>query len=191
MGDSGCRTCSLAESSRVRLTEWSKRSRYGSVWPSGLGFLPDGSLVVATMQDGLLVRWDKGSTSALADLSSYGDGAKFWGSVINDMVVDGRGNAYVGVYGRARHDESGIVLRRLEGRSSGRGGARDRQWHGGHAGWQDIDHRRARSDHLTSSTLLRMRRCRTVGCLPGFRARPRTGSALTLKGPSGWVGVHG
>src|SRR6266516_497816 len=26
----------------------------GSVWPSGLGFLPDGSLVVATMQDSLL-----------------------------------------------------------------------------------------------------------------------------------------
>src|SRR3954469_6912466 len=88
----------------------------GSVWPSGLGFLPDGSLVVATMQDGLLVRWDKGTTSTLADLSPFGDGAKFWGSVINDMVIDGRGNLYVGVYGTgADHDESGIILRRMDG----------------------------------------------------------------------------
>jgi sugar lactone lactonase YvrE len=88
----------------------------GKVWPSGLGFLPDGSLVVATMQDGLLVRWDRGTTSTLADLSAYGDGAKFWGSVINDMVIDGRGNLYVGVYGTGTdHDESGIILRRLDG----------------------------------------------------------------------------
>lgn len=88
----------------------------GSVWPSGLGFLPDGSLVVATMQDGRLVRWENGSTSTLADLSDYGDGTKFWGSVLNDMVIDGRGNLYVGVYGTGRdHDESGIILRRLDG----------------------------------------------------------------------------
>jgi sugar lactone lactonase YvrE len=88
----------------------------GEVWPSGLGFLPDGSLVIATMQDGLLVRWDKGTTSTLADLSEYGNGEKFWGSVINDMVIDGRGNLYVGVYGTgADHDESGIILRRMDG----------------------------------------------------------------------------
>jgi sugar lactone lactonase YvrE len=88
----------------------------GKVWPSGLGFLPDGSLVIATMQDALLVRWDKGSTNTLADLSDYGDGEKFWGSVINDMVIDGRGNLYVGVYGTGTdHDESGIVLRRMDG----------------------------------------------------------------------------
>ncbi len=88
----------------------------GDVWPSGLGFLPDGSLLLTTMQDARLVRWDKGETSTVADLSEYGDGTKFWGCVINDMVVDGRGNAYVGVYGTgADHDESGIVLRRMDG----------------------------------------------------------------------------
>lgn len=88
----------------------------GKVWPSGLGFLPDGSLVIATMQDGLLVRWKDGSTETLADLSAYGDGEKFWGSVINDMVIDGRGNLYVGVYGTGPdRDESGIVLRRPDG----------------------------------------------------------------------------
>ena len=88
----------------------------GEVWPSGLGFLPDGSLLIATMQDGLLVQWDKGGASTVADLSSYGDGTQFWGTIINDMVVDGRGNAYVGVYGTgSAHDESAIILRRLDG----------------------------------------------------------------------------
>jgi sugar lactone lactonase YvrE len=88
----------------------------GGVWPSGLGFLPDGSLVIATMQDGLLVRWDNGTTSTLADLSAYGNGEKFWGCVLNDMVIDGQGNLYVGVYGRGPdHDETGIILRRMDG----------------------------------------------------------------------------
>ena len=118
----------------------------GEMWPSGLGFLPDGSLVVATMQDGLLVRWDKGSTSTLADLSSYGDGAQFWGSIINDMVIDGRGNA---LRRRVRH---GHRPRRVRDRPSssrwihrgGRRGARARQWHDRHAGWKDVDRRGTR-----------------------------------------------
>ena len=88
----------------------------GPLWPSGLGFLPDSSLVVATMQDGCLVQWQNGTTSTLADLSGYGDGAKFWGTILNDMVIDGSGRLYVGVYGTGPDkDESGIILRRLDG----------------------------------------------------------------------------
>jgi len=86
------------------------------VWPSGLGFMPDGALVVATMQDARLVRWHDGQSSALADLSRFGDGEKFWGSVLNDMVIDGSGNLYVGVYGLGKDKaDTGIILRRPDG----------------------------------------------------------------------------
>jgi sugar lactone lactonase YvrE len=59
--------------------------------PSGLGFLPDGALLMATALDRRLVRVDvSGDLTEVADLSGTAQG------VLNDMVVDGRGRAYVG-----------------------------------------------------------------------------------------------
>jgi sugar lactone lactonase YvrE len=59
--------------------------------PAGLGFLPDGRLLMATALDRKLVTVDSGGTlTELADLGGLADG------VLNDMVVDGRGRAYVG-----------------------------------------------------------------------------------------------
>lgn len=56
----------------------------------GLGFLPDGRLLIVSMRDGLLLRRERdGSLVRHADLSSLS--RRPW----NDLVVDGRGNAYV------------------------------------------------------------------------------------------------
>src|SRR5207253_2213326 len=62
--------------------------------PMGLGFLPDGRLLIVSMRDGLLLRREHdGSLVAYADLSHL---SRYpWG----DMVVDGRGNAYIGNLG--------------------------------------------------------------------------------------------
>jgi len=60
--------------------------------PSGLGFLPDGSLLVTGMHTGILHRVPAGGKPEVyADLSGYGP-------VINDMVVSREGRAYVDVY---------------------------------------------------------------------------------------------
>ena len=59
--------------------------------PSGLGFLPGGDLLVVQMIDRRLVRVDaSGAVHPHADVSHLS------GHFINDMVVDRRGNAYVG-----------------------------------------------------------------------------------------------
>jgi sugar lactone lactonase YvrE len=62
--------------------------------PMGLGFLPDGRLLIVAMRDGLLLRWEyDGSLMVHADLSNL---SRYpW----SDMVVDGRGNAYIGNLG--------------------------------------------------------------------------------------------
>lgn len=61
--------------------------------PSGLGRLPDGRLLVVSMQDRRLLRLDPGGLSEVADLSAL---APFH---CNDMVVDRHGRAYVGNFG--------------------------------------------------------------------------------------------
>jgi len=62
--------------------------------PSGLGWLPDGSLLVISMRDRKLLRRDAaGDVTEHADLS----GLAQW--PINDMVVDAQGRAYVGNFG--------------------------------------------------------------------------------------------
>ena len=62
--------------------------------PMGLGFLPDGRLLIVSMNDGLLLRRDHdGSMVVHADLTQLSPHP--W----NDLVVDGRGNAYVGNMG--------------------------------------------------------------------------------------------
>lgn len=62
--------------------------------PSGLGWLPDGRLLVVSMVDRKLLRMEPGGTlSEHADLSSVAGGN------CNDMVVDAQGRAYVGNFG--------------------------------------------------------------------------------------------
>jgi len=61
--------------------------------PSGLGWLPDGDLVVASQLDRSLVRVRNGVTSTLRDLSPH---FGFWA---NDLVTSARGVTYVGNFG--------------------------------------------------------------------------------------------
>ena len=66
--------------------------------PSGLGWMPDGTLLVVSMVDRRLLRVDDdGKTHQVADLSALATGS------CNDMVVDGTGRAYVGNFGFDRH----------------------------------------------------------------------------------------
>jgi sugar lactone lactonase YvrE len=62
--------------------------------PSGLGWMPDGSLLVVSMRDRRVLRVrDGGAPEEHADLSALAP----WH--LNDMVVDSRGRAYVGNFG--------------------------------------------------------------------------------------------
>jgi sugar lactone lactonase YvrE len=65
--------------------------------PSGLGWRPDGTLLVVSMLDRRLLRVDGGKTRVVADLSALATGP------CNDMVVDAAGRAYVGNFGFDRH----------------------------------------------------------------------------------------
>jgi sugar lactone lactonase YvrE len=62
--------------------------------PSGLGWLPDGRLLIVAMQDRRLLRLE-----ADARLSVAGDLSGVAISTCNDMVVDATGRAYVGQFG--------------------------------------------------------------------------------------------
>jgi sugar lactone lactonase YvrE len=59
--------------------------------PSGLGFLPDGRLLLTTMGELKLWRLDPDGLKVVADLKSMGQS-------LNDMVVDPQGRAYLDVY---------------------------------------------------------------------------------------------
>ncbi|MCB0977734.1 MAG: SMP-30/gluconolactonase/LRE family protein [Acidimicrobiales bacterium] len=62
--------------------------------PSGLGWMPDGTMLVVSMKDHLVLAvGDDGSTSVHADISAY------CGGIANDMVVDRHGHAFVGNFG--------------------------------------------------------------------------------------------
>jgi sugar lactone lactonase YvrE len=62
--------------------------------PAGLGWMPDGSLLVVSMKDQrVLRRAVDGTVTTHADLSQFTD------SSLNDMVVDARGRAWVGCFG--------------------------------------------------------------------------------------------
>jgi sugar lactone lactonase YvrE len=62
--------------------------------PSGLGWLPDGSLLVVSMKDQRLLRRDSNG-----HVSTHGDLSLFTDSSLNDMVVDAQGRAWVGCFG--------------------------------------------------------------------------------------------
>lgn len=61
--------------------------------PSGLGWRPDGTMLVVSMTDRRVLGWDGSTLREVADLSSL---ASFH---CNDMVVDSVGRAYVGNFG--------------------------------------------------------------------------------------------
>ncbi|PRX46671.1 sugar lactone lactonase YvrE [Prauserella shujinwangii] len=62
--------------------------------PSGLGWLPDGRLLVVSMRDARVLRREPGGALVThADLSGHVRGHP------NDMVVDDRGRAFVGEFG--------------------------------------------------------------------------------------------
>ena len=79
--------------------------------PSGMGWLPDGSLVVVSMKDHRLLRWADGELSTHADLSEH------CGGHLNDMVVDAQGRVFVGDFGfdlMGGGDASAATLKRVD-----------------------------------------------------------------------------
>jgi sugar lactone lactonase YvrE len=79
--------------------------------PSGMGWLPDGSLLVVSMRDHtLLRRHSDGAVEVHAELGEH------CGGLLNDMVVSADGHAYVGNFGfdiMAGADPATTVLLRV------------------------------------------------------------------------------
>ncbi|MBM4414692.1 MAG: SMP-30/gluconolactonase/LRE family protein [Chloroflexi bacterium] len=71
--------------------------------PSGLGWLPDGRLLVVSMLDRRVLRLEGGALVEHADLSAVATGP------CNDMVVSASGHAYVGNFGAASSDGSPVA----------------------------------------------------------------------------------
>lgn len=65
--------------------------------PSGLGWRPDGTLLIVSMTDRRLMRFSGGKLSIEAELKPLAP------AHCNDMVVDAMGRAYVGNFGFDRH----------------------------------------------------------------------------------------
>lgn len=61
--------------------------------PSGMGWDPQGRLLISSMNDRKLLRLEDGKLAEVADLSGVCD------STMNDMVVDAQGGAYIGNFG--------------------------------------------------------------------------------------------
>lgn len=96
--------------------------------PSGLGWWPDGRLVVVSVNDGKLM-----SVSADGAVTEVADMYALNGQSCNDMVVDARGRAYIGSFGEGLDEDklpgpgnmpafSNILL--VEPDADGRGRAR-------------------------------------------------------------------
>ena len=65
--------------------------------PSGLGWSPDGAMLIVSMNDQKLLSFSNGELSEVADLSQLAT------HYCNDMVVDKKGNASVGNFGFDLH----------------------------------------------------------------------------------------
>lgn len=76
--------------------------------PSGLGWLPDGSLLIVSMKDHRLLRHADGELAEYADLSEY------CGGDLNDMVIDPAGRAYVGDFGPDLMSAAPTSLKRVD-----------------------------------------------------------------------------
>jgi sugar lactone lactonase YvrE len=82
--------------------------------PSGIGWLPEGQMLVVSMLDRRILRLDDGALVEHADLSALAPAA------CNDMVVDARGRAYVGhfgfdMYGGESPKDASLLLAELDG----------------------------------------------------------------------------
>jgi sugar lactone lactonase YvrE len=62
-------------------------------YPSGLGWDSNGALLVVSMEDYRLMRFEDSSLTIVADLSTVAS------NLLNDMVVDRQGRAYIGTFG--------------------------------------------------------------------------------------------
>ena len=67
--------------------------------PSGLGWLPDGTMLIVSMKDRKLLKLNGNELIEHADLSSVA------GYHCNDMVVSAEGRAYVGNFGYNHYEE--------------------------------------------------------------------------------------
>ncbi|MGY1813249.1 SMP-30/gluconolactonase/LRE family protein [Blastococcus sp. SYSU D00820] len=79
--------------------------------PSGLGWLPDGSMVVVSMKDHRVLRYADGEVSTLADLTPH------CGGHLNDLVVGPNGHVFVGDFGfdlMAGGDAATATLKRID-----------------------------------------------------------------------------
>lgn len=69
--------------------------------PSGLGFRPDGSLLIVSSEDRQVLRYDGETVEVLADLRDMVP------ANLGDMVVDDAGRAFIGAQAR----EGGVIVR--------------------------------------------------------------------------------
>jgi sugar lactone lactonase YvrE len=69
--------------------------------PAGLGFRPDGTLLIVSTERRVVLSYDGDIVTQIADLSGIAP------ANLGDMVVDGRGRAYIGSQAR----EGGIIVR--------------------------------------------------------------------------------
>ena len=85
----------------LKVTPDGSRSHVATVLeqPSGLGWLPDGSMLIVSMKDRKLMRLAGGNLTEHADMSSIAA----WHC--NDMVVSADGRAYVGNFGYDHYSE--------------------------------------------------------------------------------------
>ena len=72
--------------------------------PSGLGWLPNGDLLISSMLDKTLYRW-----SETQELNRYADVSAIAERRINDMLVDPSGRAWVGNFGFIHQDGEPIA----------------------------------------------------------------------------------
>lgn len=82
--------------------------------PSGLGWLPNGDLLMVAMASKQLLRFDGSTVTVHAELGEFAP------AKCNDMVVDAQGNAYVGHFGfdleaRAEFTPASVLLVRPDG----------------------------------------------------------------------------
>lgn len=71
--------------------------------PSGLGFLPDGRLLIATMRERKLLRLEADGLKTVADLRPLCE-------MLNDMIVDAQGRAYLDSHFSLAADGGGIIM---------------------------------------------------------------------------------
>jgi len=69
--------------------------------PAGLGFRPDGSLLIASTEDRQVLRYDGESVVTIADLTDLAPAS------LGDMVIDETGRAYIGSQARS----GGLIIR--------------------------------------------------------------------------------